>query len=141
MSPMNQEILWLGWTGLHMTPWKVIGMTGALMFGARWIVQFVASKRAQKPVIPRLFWYMSILGSLMTLSYFLFSSKQDAVGVLQNLFPAFTAIYSLYLDVRHRGWNRDKAWDQPEAVPAGDAGVELASPPVASSPARGADSR
>ena len=105
---MNQEILWLGWTGLHMTPWKVIGMLGALMFGARWVVQFIASKRAQKPVIPRLFWYMSIVGSLMTLSYFLFSSKQDAVGVLQNLFPAFTAIYSLYLDVRNRGWKRDK---------------------------------
>ena len=108
MSTMNQEILWLGWTGLHMTPWKVIGMLGALMFGARWVVQFIASKRAQKPVIPRLFWYMSIVGSLMTLSYFLFSSKQDAVGVLQNLFPAFTAIYSLYLDVRNRGWRRDK---------------------------------
>ena len=68
-----------------------------------------ASKRAGKPVIPRLFWYMSVLGSLMTLSYFLFSAKQDSVGVLQNLFPAFTALYSLYLDIRHRGWHRDKA--------------------------------
>ena len=108
MSPMNQEILWLGWTGLHMTPWKLIGLTGALMFGLRWVVQFLASRRARKPVIPRLFWYMSIVGSLMTLSYFLFSAKQDAVGVLQNLFPAFTAIYSLYLDIQNRGWRRDK---------------------------------
>lgn len=31
-----------------------------------------------------------------------------AVGVLQNLFPAFTAIYSLYLDIQNRGWRRDK---------------------------------
>ena len=30
---MNQELVWLGWTGLHMTPWKVIGLIGALMFG------------------------------------------------------------------------------------------------------------
>ena len=108
MSPMNQEILWLGWTGLHMTPWKLIGLVGALMFGLRWVVQFLASRKARKPVIPRLFWYMSIVGSLMTLSYFLFSAKQDAVGVLQNLFPAFTAIYSLYLDIQNRGWQRDK---------------------------------
>jgi len=43
---------------------------------------------------------MSLAGSTMTLAYFLFSSKQDAVGVLQNLFPAFTAAYSLWLDVR-----------------------------------------
>ena len=140
-SPMNQEILWLGWTGLHMTPWKVSGMVGALMFGARGVVQFIASKRAQKPVIPRLFWYMSIVGSLMTLSYFLFSSKQDSVGVLQNLFPAFTAIYSLYLDIRHRGWHRDKAWDQPGVVSADQSTAGSASQPVVSSPARGAANR
>ena len=106
MHPMNQEILWLAWTGVHMTPWKLIGLLGALMFGARWFVQFFASRRARKPVIPRMFWYMSIVGSLMTLSYFLFSAKQDFVGVVQNLFPAFTALYSLRLDIRHRGWRR-----------------------------------
>ena len=105
---MNLPIEWLAWTGLVITPWKLIGYTGALMFGARWLVQFIASKRAGKPVIPRVFWYMSVVGSLMTLSYFLFSSKQDSVGVLLNLFPAFTALYSLYLDIKHRGWHRDK---------------------------------
>lgn len=106
---MNSPIPWLVWTGMHMSPWKLIGLTGALMFGGRWLVQFVASRRARKPVIPRVFWYMSIVGSLMTLAYFLFSAKQDAVGVVQNLFPAFTAAYSLYLDIRHRGWRRDRA--------------------------------
>ena len=106
---MNEQIVWLSGFGVHITPWKLIGLTGALMFGGRWLVQFIASKRYGKPVIPRAFWYMSIIGSLMTLSYFLFSSKQDAVGVLQNLFPAFTAIYSLYLDIKHRGWHRDRA--------------------------------
>ena len=108
-DPMNEPIAWLAWSGLHASPWKLIGLVGALMFGGRWLVQFVASKRQGKPVIPRLFWYMSIVGSLMTLSYFLFSAKQDSVGVLQNLFPAFTAGYSLYLDIRHRGWRRDRA--------------------------------
>ena len=108
MSVMNQEIVWLGWTGLHMTPWKLIGLTGAAMFGGRWLVQFVASRRARRPVIPRLFWYMSLAGSLMALSYFLFSSKQDSVGVLQNLFPTFVALYNLVLDIRHRGWRRDR---------------------------------
>lgn len=106
---MNLPIEWLAWTGLVITPWKLIGYTGALMFGGRWLVQFIASKRAGKPVIPRVFWYMSVVGSLMTLSYFLFSSKQDSVGVLQNLFPTFTALYSLYLDIKHRGWHRDRA--------------------------------
>ncbi len=106
---MNLRIEWLAWTGLVITPWKLIGYTGALMFGGRWLVQFIASKRQGKPVIPRLFWYMSVVGSLMTLSYFLFSAKQDSVGVLQNLFPTFAAAYSLYLDIKHRGWHRDRA--------------------------------
>ena len=102
---MNSELAWLAWTGLHVTAWKLIGYTGALMFAGRWVVQFVASRRARKPVIPRVFWYMSLLGSIMTLSYFMFSNKQDSVGVLQNLFPAFTAAYSLWLDLKNgQGW-------------------------------------
>ena len=106
---MNEQIVWMSGFGIHVTPWKLIGLTGALMFGGRWLIQFIASRRHGKPVIPRAFWYMSIVGSLMTLSYFIFSAKQDAVGVLQNLFPSFTAVYSLYLDIKHRGWHRDRA--------------------------------
>lgn len=98
---LNTPINELAWTGVVVTGWKIIGYIGALMFGGRWFVQFWASKKAGKPVIPRLFWYMSVAGSLMTLSYFTFSPKQDSVGILQNLFPTFTAVYSLYLDIRH----------------------------------------
>ena len=45
---MNTPIAWLAWTGLHMSPWKLIGLTGALMFGGRWLVQFLASRRARQ---------------------------------------------------------------------------------------------
>jgi lipid-A-disaccharide synthase-like uncharacterized protein len=114
---MNHEIVWLSWTGIHVTPWKLIGYVGALMFAGRWLVQFLATKRARKPVIPRLFWYMSLVGSAMTLSYFLFSAKSDSVGVLQNLFPAFTAAYSLYMDISHHGW-RKRPDDADGASPA-----------------------
>ena len=106
---MNSPLVWLEWTGLYMSPWKLIGLAGALMFGGRWLVQFLASRKQGRPVIPRLFWYMSLVGSVMTLSYFVFSQKQDAVGVLQNLFPAFTAGYSLYLDIRGGHPVRDTA--------------------------------
>ena len=105
---MDTPLAALAWTGIHMSPWKLIGLVGALMFGGRWLVQFVATRRAGRPVIPRLFWYMSVVGSVMTLSYFLFSAKQDSVGVLQNLFPTFVALYNLVLDIRHRGWRRDR---------------------------------
>jgi lipid-A-disaccharide synthase-like uncharacterized protein len=107
---VNDEIAWLGVFGLHVTAWKLIGYAGALMFSLRWFVQFVASRRAGRPVIPRVFWYLSLLGSLMTLAYFLFSAKQDSVGVLLTIFPAFTAAYSLWLDLRVRGWRRERPY-------------------------------
>ena len=97
---MDRPIAWLDWTGIHMSPWKLVGWIGALMFGGRWLVQFIASKRAKKPVIPRVFWYMSIVGSLMTLAYFIFG-KNDSVGILANLFPAFVAVYNLITHLRH----------------------------------------
>lgn len=101
LPTMNDVLHWLSWTGLHITTWKLIGYAGALMFAARWLVQVWASRRARRPVIPRLFWYLSIAGSLMTLAYFSLSNKRDSVGVLQNLLPLATAIYSLMLDLRH----------------------------------------
>lgn len=82
MDFMNAPLAWFGWTGLHVTPWKLIGLVGAFLFGARWGVQLLVSRRHRRPVIPRLFWYMSLSGSAMTLSYFMFSAKQDAVGIL-----------------------------------------------------------
>ena len=106
---MNAHLEWLSWTGLHLTPWKLMGLVGATLFGGRWVLQFFASRKHGKPVIPRAFWYMSLVGSGMSLAYFLFSQKQDSVGVVQSLFPAFAAAYSLCLDVRRRGWRRDRA--------------------------------
>ena len=63
---MNTPLEWLAWTGLHVSPWEVIGLTGASMFGGRWLVQFLASRKHQR-LIPRLFGYMRLVGSAMTL--------------------------------------------------------------------------
>ena len=81
-----------------LTPWKIIGMIGALFFASRWFVQAYYSRKAGKPITPRLFWVMSLVGSITTLAYFVFSTKQDMVGVIQNLFPFIISAYNLYLD-------------------------------------------
>ena len=82
------------------TPWKFIGAMGAILFGMRWVVQLYCSRKAGRPITPRLFWILSLLGSFATLAYFIFSPKQDMVGVMQNLFPLAIASYNLYLDAR-----------------------------------------
>ena len=66
----------------------------------------IASRRSGRPTLPRLFWYMSITGSLLLLSYFIFG-KNDSVGILSNAFPLTVASYNLYLDFRSSGQDGD----------------------------------
>jgi lipid-A-disaccharide synthase-like uncharacterized protein len=96
---MNQVIL--HWGALVITPLKMIGLAGAFLFSSRWFVQLYASRKNGKPTVPRSFWYLSVVGSFCTLSYFIFG-KTDSVGILQNLFPAFIAVYNVYLDLTHQ---------------------------------------
>ena len=69
------------------------------LFAGRWFVQMYYSRKYRKPVVPTVFWLMSISGSLLLLSYFIFG-KNDSVGILSNLFPAGVAGYNLYLDAK-----------------------------------------
>lgn len=82
--------------GLVITPWKLVGYLGVALFAGRWFVQVLASRKHGRPVMPGLFWYMSISGSVLLLLYFVFG-KNDSVGVLSNLFPFAVALYNLYL--------------------------------------------
>ena len=49
--------------------WLVFGILAQAVFGARFILQWLASERAGKSVMPLSFWFLSILGGLMTLVY------------------------------------------------------------------------
>ena len=93
--------VWLVMYGVTITPWKLVGYVGVFLFAGRWFVQLAASQAHGKVVMPRLFWYMSALGSVLLLSYFMFG-KNDSVGILSNLFPLFVALYNLYLDFKDR---------------------------------------
>lgn len=86
--------------GIVLTPWKVIGLIGAFLFAARWLVQAIATKAAGKPTIPRSFWVISLLGSAMVSSYFIWG-KNDSVGVLTNVLPATVAFYNLVMDIKN----------------------------------------
>ena len=87
--------------GVTITTWKLIGYLGVALFAGRWFVQMYYSRKLQRPVVPTVFWLMSISGSLLLLSYFTFG-KNDSVGILSNLFPAGVAGYNLMLDLRNR---------------------------------------
>lgn len=96
---MNQVLVTI--IGFEITPWKLVGYVGVVLFAGRWFVQMAYSRAHGKPVVPTMFWVMSILGSLLLLIYFIFG-KNDSVGILSNLFPGCVAGYNMYLDLRHR---------------------------------------
>jgi len=87
--------------GVQVTGWKIFGYFGVMMFTFRWFVQLWASRAAGRPTVPRIFWVLSMTGSLMCLTYFVFG-KSDSVGVLGYLFPSFVAGYNLLLETKHR---------------------------------------
>jgi len=92
--------------GVVLTPWKIIGYLGVFLFAGRWVVQVIATRKHRRPVMPRLFWIMSVAGSGLLLSYFIWG-KNDSVGVLSNLFPAAVAVYNLMMDVKSGGLARE----------------------------------
>jgi lipid-A-disaccharide synthase-like uncharacterized protein len=49
--------------------WLITGLLGQLMFTMRFLVQWWASEKAGRSVVPLAFWYFSILGSLIVLAY------------------------------------------------------------------------
>lgn len=86
---------------LAVHPWKIIGWTGNLIFGTRFLIQWIATERAGRSIIPRSFWVVSSLGSLCLLSYFVFYQK-DSVGILSVAFPLPIYLRNLYLQCRPR---------------------------------------
>ena len=51
------------------TYWLAFGLLGQTAFGARFLVQWIASERAGRSYVPKAFWYLSIVGSLILLIY------------------------------------------------------------------------
>jgi lipid-A-disaccharide synthase-like uncharacterized protein len=84
---------------LEINAWKIIGLSGSAVFGIRFIIQGIASEKAKKSVIPFGFWECSLLGCLLSLSYFAIYRK-DSVGIIQNLLPLPIYIRNLYFRYR-----------------------------------------
>jgi lipid-A-disaccharide synthase-like uncharacterized protein len=81
--------------GAESTTWIVIGFLGQALFSARFIVQWLASERAKRSLIPMAFWYFSLLGGLVLLSYAI--HKRDPVFIVGQGAGLFVYLRNLYL--------------------------------------------
>lgn len=52
-----------------LNPWIIIGFFGQFLFFMRFIVQWLASEKKGRVVVPKMFWYLSIGGTLVILAY------------------------------------------------------------------------
>lgn len=66
---MTNETMWLG-----------IGFLAQAMFSARFLVQWLASEKLKKSVIPLAFWWLSLTGGSLLLAYAIW--RKDPVIIL-----------------------------------------------------------
>jgi lipid-A-disaccharide synthase-like uncharacterized protein len=80
--------------------WVLFGLAGQLMFTGRFLVQWIASEKARKSVMPVAFWYFSMGGGLILLSYAIY--RRDPVFILGQSLGVFIYARNLWL-IRRAG--------------------------------------
>lgn len=75
--------------------WLAVGFTGQFLFTARFLVQWLASERKREVVVPRAFWWLSIMGGAALLSYAI--SRRDPVIILGQSMGLFVYARNLML--------------------------------------------
>ena len=78
--------------------WMAVGFVGQVIFGMRFIVQWIATERKKKSVVPVAFWYLSLAGTIVLLSYSIY--KLDPVfiaGFSLNMIIYLRNLYFIHL--------------------------------------------
>ncbi len=73
----------------------VVGFAGQALFSARFLVQWIASERQGRSVVPIAFWYFSIAGGITLLGYAVY--RMDPVFILGQGMGVFIYLRNLYL--------------------------------------------
>jgi len=75
--------------------WLIFGFGAQFLFMARFLVQWLASERAKKTVVPVSFWWLSLLGGISLGIYFM--RRGDPVAIMGQLFPTLVYLRNLWL--------------------------------------------
>ncbi len=74
--------------------WVAIGFIGQALFGARFLIQWLYSERHKQSLIPTAFWYFSVGGGVILLSYACW--RQDPVFIAGQSLGLFVYARNLY---------------------------------------------
>jgi lipid-A-disaccharide synthase-like uncharacterized protein len=97
-----RDLLWHEgkFLGIAWSIWKVIGWLGNAVFFSRFFVQWYATEKLKRVVVPTGFWWLSLAGSLLLLSYALFYQR-DSVFIFAYAFTWIPYIRNLVIHYRH----------------------------------------
>ena len=104
--------------------WELIGFVGQAIFCTRFFVQWIASEKKKRSIIPDAFWYLSLVGSTILLVYGLGLKRPSLI--LAYLFNNIVYLRNLVLIYRHRRQEAAAAAGDttsraaPDAPPAGN---------------------
>lgn len=79
--------------------WKIVGWLGNAVFFSRFFVQWYATEKLKRVVVPTAFWWLSLLGSLLLLIYSV--HRRDSVFIFAYLFTWLPYIRNLVIHRRH----------------------------------------
>ncbi len=80
--------------------WLIIGFVGQALFGARFIIQWIVSEKKGESTIPLSFWYCSIGGAIVLLTYAIY--KEDPVFIVGQSLGSIVYVRNLILIDRKR---------------------------------------
>ena len=80
--------------------WLIIGFVGQALFGARFIIQWIVSEKKGESTIPLAFWYCSISGAIVLLTYAIY--KEDPVFIVGQSLGSIVYVRNLILIDRKR---------------------------------------
>jgi lipid-A-disaccharide synthase-like uncharacterized protein len=83
---------------MKLEPWLIVGFLGQALFSARFIVQWVASERAKRSIVPPAFWLLSLGGGATLLAYAIY--REDPVFILGQGAGLFIYLRNLMLTRR-----------------------------------------
>jgi len=80
--------------------WLIIGFLGQALFSMRFLVQWWASERQRRSVIPLAFWFFSVAGGITLLGYAIY--RQDPVFIVGQAGGLIIYTRNLYFIYRER---------------------------------------
>ena len=75
--------------------WVLFGLVAQVIFAMRFVVQWIASERAGRSVMPVAFWFISLVGGLLTLIYGLI--RREPIIIIGQVLAVFIYVRNLML--------------------------------------------